>query len=276
MTHSLKILSPLALALIMAGCAGTPERNATLEQARSSVNQAQNDRAVNQYAPVEAKKAQEQFQKAESLWKAGKPGDEVTHAAYLAKQRAAIAEQKAKMGVAEDEIKGAKAERDQIRLQAQTQKIQSAQTSAAVHQQTAERLQEQVKELQAKETERGIVLTLGDVLFDTGKADLKPGAYPTIGKLGDFLSQYKKRNVLIEGFTDSRGTEEYNQQLSQRRANAVRSALLDRGIAPERVRVRGYGEAYPVASNSTAQGRQQNRRVEIIISDPDGKIQERR
>ncbi len=276
MTHSLKVLSPLAVTLILASCAGTPERNTALEEARNSVDQAQGDPAVNQYAAVEAQKAEEQLQKAESLWKAGKPGAEVTHAAYLAKQRAAIAEQKAKMGLAEEEIQSAQAKRDEIRLQAQTRKIQSAETSAAMHQQTAEKLQQQVRELQAKETERGIVLTLGDVLFDTDKAVLKSGAYPTIAKLSEFLDQYKKRSVLIEGFTDSRGTQEYNQQLSERRANAVRDALVERGIDPQRIRVRGYGEAYPVASNAKAQGRQQNRRVEIIISDPDGQIQERR
>jgi outer membrane protein OmpA-like peptidoglycan-associated protein len=128
-------------------------------------------------------------------------------------------------------------------------------------------LESELSELKAKQTEKGIVLTLGDILFETGKAHLLPGAVRSIDILADFLKKYQKRHVLIEGFTDSFGTETYNLGLSQQRADAVRDALGVRGIVAERITARGYGEQFPIASNKTSAGRQQNRRVEIIILD---------
>lgn len=128
-----------------------------------------------------------------------------------------------------------------------------------------EKLKQQLAELQAKQTERGLVLTLGDVLFATGKADLMPGAMRSLDKLVAFLQENPERNILIEGHTDSRGTESANLALSQRRAESVRSALAGRGIDGGRIATTGYGEAYPIASNDTVAGQQQNRRVEITI-----------
>jgi outer membrane protein OmpA-like peptidoglycan-associated protein len=128
-------------------------------------------------------------------------------------------------------------------------------------------LEAELRELNAKQTERGLVITLGDVLFDTNKAQLKPGGIGSLEKLAGFLKQYPGRNVRIEGYTDSTGSADYNLGLSDRRANAVRSSLLDMGINSDRITTRGYGEESPVASNDTAMGRQLNRRVEIILSD---------
>lgn len=128
-----------------------------------------------------------------------------------------------------------------------------------------EKLKQQLAELQAKQTERGLVLTLGDVLFSTGKADLMPGAMRSLDKLVAFLQENPERNILIEGHTDSRGTESANLTLSQRRAEAVRTALFGRGIDGGRIATTGYGEAYPIASNDSVAGQQQNRRVEITI-----------
>jgi len=139
----------------------------------------------------------------------------------------------------------------------------------------AQALQRQVAELKAQQTERGLVLTLGDVLFDYNKADLRTGNTRTIDKLANFLREYPKRILLIEGFTDSRGSEAYNKDLSKRRANAVQDALIKRGVDGGRMSALGYGEAYPVASNQTDAGRQQNRRVEVIISDDSGNIPSR-
>ena len=119
------------------------------------------------------------------------------------------------------------------------------------------------------------MLTLGDVLFDTGRAELKPGAERTIDKLTSFLNENPERKVQIEGFTDSQGTDEYNQQLSQRRADAVASAIIGRGIQSDRVRARGYGEEFPVASNDNAGSRQRNRRVEVVVSNGDQPVPER-
>lgn len=140
----------------------------------------------------------------------------------------------------------------------------------------ADRLQEQISELEARPTDRGLVLTLGsDVLFDLDKHELRDGARRTIERVADFLLEYEDRQVLVEGFTDSTGARDYNLQLSQRRAESVRNALIQRGVDEDRIRTRGYGLDYPVATNETQAGRQLNRRVEIVISDDDEQVPER-
>jgi len=133
-------------------------------------------------------------------------------------------------------------------------------------------LEQQLREMEAKKTDRGMVVTLGDVLFDTNEAQLKSGGMRNVQKVADFFRQYPQRTVLIEGFTDSTGSDGLNQQLSDRRAGAVRTALLDMGMGAERITSRGYGESYPVAGNDTAAGRQMNRRVELVVSDDNGMI----
>jgi outer membrane protein OmpA-like peptidoglycan-associated protein len=115
-----------------------------------------------------------------------------------------------------------------------------------------------------------VVLTLSDVLFDTDEADLKPGAGSAIAQLAELLDEYPDRRLRIEGHTDSRGSDAYNRELSKERAAAIADALTNRGVSRSRLEIVGMGEAYPVATNETAAGRQQNRRVEIVISEPDG------
>jgi OmpA-OmpF porin, OOP family len=105
------------------------------------------------------------------------------------------------------------------------------------------------------------------VLFEYDKANLKPGAQQNLYRLVTFLNEHPDQTVVIEGHTDSKGSDTYNLDLSQRRAQAVQGFLLSNGIGGERIAVRGYGEAYPVASNDTMAGRQQNRRVEIVVSE---------
>jgi outer membrane protein OmpA-like peptidoglycan-associated protein len=122
--------------------------------------------------------------------------------------------------------------------------------------------------LNARETERGLVVTLGDVLFETARADLKGGAAGNLGKLAAFLVKYPDRNVVIEGHTDNVGGEDYNLGLSQRRAESVRSFLVTHGVSANRISASGKGEGSPVSDNDTATGRQQNRRVEVIIANP--------
>ena len=117
-----------------------------------------------------------------------------------------------------------------------------------------------------------MVLTMGDVLFDTNEADLKPGAAPTLDRLATFLKDNEGTRVLIEGYTDSRGTEEYNEDLSRRRAAAVAEALKIRGTSANRVTVSGRGEELPVASNDTPAGRQRTRRLEDVFSDMSGQF----
>jgi outer membrane protein OmpA-like peptidoglycan-associated protein len=131
------------------------------------------------------------------------------------------------------------------------------------------------EELQAAQTSRGIVLTLGDVLFDVGQSQLKPGALRPIEQIAAFLNENPERRVQVEGFTDSQGTDEFNQRLSQARADAVAQAIIQRGIDAQRIRAQGYGEGFPKASNDSAGSRQLNRRVEIVVSNGDAAIPSR-
>jgi outer membrane protein OmpA-like peptidoglycan-associated protein len=151
---------------------------------------------------------------------------------------------------------------------AQVAAANAAQVAAANSEQQTTELQRQIDVLQAKVTDRGLVLTLGDVLFESGRADLKTSAAGNLNKLAGFLNKYPSRSVTIEGYTDSVGSEDYNQALSQRRADSVRSYLVRQGIASGRLSASGMGKSDPVAGNDSAFGRQQNRRVEVIISNP--------
>ena len=116
------------------------------------------------------------------------------------------------------------------------------------------------------------MLTLDDVLFDTGKAQLKSGAERSIEQIAAFLKENPERRVQVEGFTDSQGADDYNLELSQSRADSVAMAIIQRGVDAQRVRALGYGEGYPVASNASAGSRQLNRRVEIIVSNDKSEI----
>ena len=154
----------------------------------------------------------------------------------------------------------AKAEAEQARMAARAESELAAKAKAAANQ-----LMRELSDLKAKQTERGIVLTIGDVLFATGKADLSSDALRSVDKLADFLQKYPNRNVLIEGHTDSVGSDEFNLTLSQKRADSVQETLTSRGIGEGRIATKGYGKKFPVASNDTVAGKQQNRRVEVII-----------
>ncbi|MGE5505291.1 MAG: OmpA family protein [Actinomycetota bacterium] len=134
-------------------------------------------------------------------------------------------------------------------------------------QQRSARLEQELEGLRARQTNQGTVFTLTDVLFETGKAQLKPGAYNRLQPLATYLKQRPEAHAVIEGFTDSTGTPEANRLLSQRRAEAVRDVLIGDGIDPQRLAVQGMGEDYPIASNTTPAGRQQNRRVEVLVSE---------
>jgi outer membrane protein OmpA-like peptidoglycan-associated protein len=144
----------------------------------------------------------------------------------------------------------------------------AAAAAAAASARQAADLQQQIDLLQARPTDRGLVLTLGDVLFVSGHAELRSGAPEHLDKLVSFLNRYPQRSAVIEGYTDSVGSEDSNQALSQRRAEAVRSYLVAQGVASGRLEAVGKGESRPVADNATADGRQQNRRVEVVISNP--------
>src|SRR5690606_7634307 len=118
--------------------------------------------------------------------------------------------------------------------------------------------------------------TFGDVLFDVGKADLKSGAYSNVRSLAEFLKQNPERKVLIEGFTDNTGSDSLNLNLSQLRADAVRSALVRQGVDISRITTQGFGKAHPVSDNNTSASRAMNRRVEVTISNDSAVVAPRR
>ena len=135
----------------------------------------------------------------------------------------------------------------------------------AAEQPKAAALATELANLKAQQTGRGLVLTVGDVLFASGKTEVSSGGQRSIDKLADFLKAYPRRNVLIEGHTDNTGDQDFNIKLSQQRADTVRNQLVERGVAPQRIRTKGYGSKFPVVDNDTTGGRQQNRRVEVVI-----------
>lgn len=276
-------------AVLLAACGGPPENNPMLEEAQSTFRKAEHDSLIVTNAPVALKEAEEALQKSKQLWDE-KAGEElVSHYAYISKQKVAIARETAQLNAAQDEVERAETRRQKVLIQARKaeamaaerraqkalSKAQKQRREAEQARQRAEELAQRVNKLEAQQTERGLVLTLGDVLFDFDKATLKPGGERAVNNLYTFLKEYPERRVMIEGYTDNVGPAEYNKQLSRRRANAVRKALMEKGIRSMRIQIRGYGERYPVASNSTEAGRQQNRRVEVVISKKGGRIEER-
>ena len=255
--------------VIVSGCGSIPQ-NASLTEAHRNYNNAQTNPQVTNMAALELKEASNSLEKADAALIYRENDTTVNHLAYLANQQVAIAQETARGKVAELAVTNAGGKRDQILLEARTAEADESKRQVAFDQVLIAEQERQLRELNAVKTERGLVITLNDVLFRTDMAQLEPNGVRTVQKLADFLRQHTQRNVLIEGHTDSTGSHIYNQELSDRRAHSVRMALIDNGISSNRIASHGYGEAYPVASNDTAANRQLNRRVEIILSDDNG------
>ena len=154
-------------------------------------------------------------------------------------------------------------------------RAEQAAGTANAAQERVRQLEAQLRDIEGKQTERGLLVTLGDVLFAFNKAELTPQAAPRLDKLAAFLKQFPQRKLLVEGYTDAVGTDAYNMELSERRAEAIREALVARGVDTTRVVTKGYGKAYPVADNSSTDGRAVNRRVEVVIADENGNLRGR-
>jgi outer membrane protein OmpA-like peptidoglycan-associated protein len=237
------------------------------------VTAARNDAEVARHAPQELERATQLLNSAEAAATKRSEREVAAHYGYLAEQTAKLAVQRSRAASDEQRVANAQGERDRVLLQAREAEAERARTAAQAARAENERLVRELQELQARPTERGTVLTLGgDVLFATGRSELKGGAERMLQQLEDFLEQNPDRRVRIEGFTDSTGSEEFNLELSRRRAEAVRDALVRRGIDSRRIETAGLGEAYPVADNSSAGGRQLNRRVEVIIGNGPAEI----
>lgn len=286
----------LALAVLLGACSSMPTSTSLLEQTRSDYQMAQANPDVARYAPLELKQAGDALAQANASAADKDKPEKVDQFAYLAKQKVALAREAATQKAAEAQVASAGKETDALRLQQRSVEADAAKAKATAAQQNAmvaqgdaadaqrkasealarnAQLEAQLADLAAKKTERGMVITLGDVLFGTDQARLTPDGMRTAQKLADVLQQNPQRKVLVEGFADSTGSTAHNQELSERRANAVRGALQGMGVANDRVSIRGYGEAYPVAANDTALNRQMNRRVEIVLSDDTGRTQQR-
>ena len=299
----------LAVIALMTAC-GSIGTTTLLDQTRNDYRMAQNNPKVATYAPLELKQAGDALAQADAEATKSRSAEKIDQLAYLAKQKIALTQEVANQRAAEAEVRNAGKERDQIRIDQRTNEAniakmnaeksklaaEQAQRDAAQAQRVtlaaqvdlanaqrktqeaqarAAQLEAQMAELAAKKTERGLVITLGDVLFGTDLSRLSDEGMRTTQKLASVLQQNPQRNVLIEGFTDSTGAPAYNQELSERRATAVRDALQGQGVARERIQMRGYGQSYPVAANDTSSNRQLNRRVEIVVSDDTGKVMPR-
>jgi outer membrane protein OmpA-like peptidoglycan-associated protein len=287
---NMKLLTAMGLGLALCACVSTPQPNAALESAHAAVQAAESDPNVSKYAPLDLETARKDLAMADD---AALHHNEaaIAQPAYLAAQNARLAQMHAAAKADDARVAAGRAERDQIVLATRNREVQNAkmatneakmvasdaldqrdqaaQTAAQATQEAA-RLQAEVDQLKATPTSRGLVLTLGDVLFDTGRSELNPGAGRKLDQLAQFLSEHKERRVQIDGFTDSVGSDSYNEELSRRRADAVKSALLVRGIDSSRISTQGYGKAFPVANNTDSGGRQLNRRVEVVIGGDNG------
>jgi outer membrane protein OmpA-like peptidoglycan-associated protein len=199
---------------------------------------------------------------------------DIEYEANNAVTSAQIANEKILTAQAKEEIANGTAQRQAVLIQARERESQrsadqvgEANRQADASARHVDSLEAELADLKVQKTERGLVLTLGDVLFDTGQATLKSGAYGTLDRLATALREKSERKVLIEGHTDNVGSDESNQGLSERRAQSVQSALMQRDVARSQVTALGKGENFPIASNDSADGRQSNRRVELIFTE---------
>ncbi|MFK7604667.1 MULTISPECIES: OmpA family protein [unclassified Pseudomonas] len=246
MRNKVMIPALLALSVGLAACSHQP--NVNLENAKTNFSALQTNPEATKVAALETKDASEWLDKAEKAYLNKEDDAKVDQLAYLTNQRVEVAKQTIALRTAEDKLKNSGSDRAQALLDARDAQIKA------------------LRGMNAKQTERGTLVTFGDVLFQFGKSNLQPNSRNNINTLANYLIQNPDRKVIVEGYTDSVGSAAFNQTLSERRAEAVRTALVKAGVDPTRIVAQGYGKEYPVASNATDSGRAQNRRVEVTIS----------
>ncbi|AYC33386.1 DUF4398 domain-containing protein [Pseudomonas cavernae] len=254
----------LALALL-GGCASQQNSDQVLEAAQASFQKVKEDPDVLRSAPKDVIRAGESLARADRLSSYWGSADDVIHYAYLSQRYSEIAAQHSELMLNQERVAKLELERERLQLALREAKMLSVQ-------QQGKWLEEQIVSLATTETDRGLVMTLGDVLFDAGHTELNPSANRTVLKLVQFLQLNPRRIVRIEGYTDSSGSKQDNLDLSRVRAQAVADALIDLGVEGKRIQVEGFGQDFPVADNASNRGRAQNRRVEIVFSDEQGKL----
>lgn len=241
------------------------EKQRALDRIQQAQSQAESEAARAEAARLDAQHQKEQRELAEQERQAAEQARlEAEKAAQQAAQDRAAAQQQ--LQESEQARQAAAQQAEQARLQAQ----QADQARAQAIQQAEEQRQRLLKQLnqvlQTRDSARGLIVSMSDVLFDFNQATLKPGAQLRLAKVSGILGAYPDLRLEIDGFTDNKGTPQYNMALSEKRAKAVRDFLVSQGVSTDAVTTKGFGESNPVATNATAAGRQQNRRVELVVS----------
>jgi outer membrane protein OmpA-like peptidoglycan-associated protein len=241
------------------------EKQRALDRIQQAQSQAESEAARAEASRLDAQHQKEQRELAEQERQAAEQARlEAEQAAQQAAQDRAAAQQQLQQS--EQARQAAAQQAEQARLQAQ----QSDQARAQAVQQAEEQRQRLLKQLnqvlQTRDSARGLIVSMSDVLFDFNQATLKPGAKLRLAKVSGIILAYPDLKLEIDGFTDNKGTPQYNMTLSDKRAKAVRDFLVGQGVGTDAVTTKGFGESNPVATNATAAGRQQNRRVELVVS----------
>src|SRR5262245_38622963 len=298
-----RVVAVVGVLSVVAGCAASSKQRAAraqLERAQAAYEVAQGAKTWQFHGQLRRADAHKTLRAAEEA----KDSDDKLHLSYLAERRAQLATVTGATGKTQQSMEQLRRETSDVLLQKRDRELKATRTEMETKAREAEQwrrvaearareaegkpasppkaddaeakalaaehakataLAAELANLKAQQTDRGMVLTVGDVLFAPGKADIGAGAQRSIDKLAEFLKAYPKRNVLIEGHTDNLGDEAFNVKLSQQRADAVRDLLVARGISPQRIQTKGYGPKFPVVDNDSAAGRQQNRRVEVLV-----------
>jgi outer membrane protein OmpA-like peptidoglycan-associated protein len=278
MKSSSRVVLSVAIAAILGACSTAPPRNESLETARTMVREVEQSQRAG-VAATDIANARKSLEAANRLAESkGKLAD-IEYEANNAVTSAQIANEKILTAQANEQVANGTAQRQAVLLEARERESQrnaaqasDARTQADASAQRVDSLEAQLADLKVQKTERGLVLTLGDVLFDTSQATLKPGAYATLDRLATALRESSGRKVLIEGHTDNVGSDASNQGLSERRAQSVQAALMQRDVARSQISALGKGENFPIASNESADGRQSNRRVELIFTEDQTRV----
>jgi len=268
-----QVVLSVAIAAILSACSAPPPRNESLETARSVVPEVEKSSRAG-VAATDIANARKSLDAANRIAESKGKRSDVEYEANNAVTSAQIANEKILTAQANEEVANGTAQRQVVLIQAREREVQRSVEQASDSRRQADAsalradsLEAQLADLKVQKTERGLVLTLGDVLFDTGQATLKSGAYGTLDRLATALREKSGRNVLIEGHTDNVGSDQSNQGLSERRAQSVQTALMQRDVPRSQVTALGKGENFPIASNDSANGRQSNRRVELIFTE---------
>ena len=292
---------------LLAGCASTPRTSPELTEARNAVETLSSQPRAMEAAGPDLRQSSAELKQAEAALRNGAPMDQVNQLAYLSLRHAQAGQARVDAARSQAEVAQSTEERQRLLLEAEKHQAMTAQQQAQSAQQQAQSAQQQIEaarneaqqarmqaqsaqqqlaserqqfnqlqkeQLGAQQTDQGMVVSLSNVLFSTGKSTLQPGAHLQLDRLATYLKDHPKQRVLIEGNTDSTGSADLNQKLSATRAQAVAQALELRGVPQDQYQTIGLGEAYPVASNDTSAGRQQNRRVDVVFSNPSGQFSE--